>query len=174
MFHARRKRKGSDTPKLVPTPKLVDRPFFPCAHMAQYLCREVKQNTLYDTHHQESGISKEITKVLYNFLVAPFEPAASDSGHCIQGVDTCKCGRLPYRAPVYSLYSRQCRRHQRCIHEGLEAESGVSRLPPEHEHIYIYCLYHVTHHDTMLEKGLLDNPRSNVAHLGLYSGLISF
>jgi hypothetical protein len=32
-------------------------------------------NTSYDIYHQESAMIKEIIKVLYNFLVAPFEPA---------------------------------------------------------------------------------------------------
>lgn len=42
--------------------------------------------------------------------------------------------------------------------------------------IYIYVLFipRHAHYDTLLEKGLLDSPRGNVAYLGLYSGLISF
>ena len=41
---------------------------------------------------------------------------------------------------------------------------------------YIYVLFipRHAHYDTLLEKGLLDSPRGNVAYLGLYSGLISF
>jgi hypothetical protein len=60
------------------------------------------------------------------------------------------------------------------IHERLHVESGVPRLPPEHEDIYILFIPRHTHYDTMLEKGLLDSPRSNVAYLGLYSRLSSF
>jgi hypothetical protein len=42
-----------------------------------------------------------------------------------------------------------------------------SFLVPE---IYIYVLFipRHTHYDTLLEKGLLDSLRSNVAYLGLY------
>jgi hypothetical protein len=42
-----------------------------------------------------------------------------------------------------------------------------------HEDTYILFIPRHTHYDTLLEKGLSDSPRGNVAYLGLYSDLIS-
>ena len=43
-----------------------------------------------------------------------------------------------------------------------------SSLVPE-IHIYILFIPRHSHYDILLERGLLDSPRSNVAYLGLYN-----
>jgi len=101
--------------------------------MAQYLCGN--KNTVYDIHHQEKAISDEITKVLYNFLVAPFEPA-SDSGHWIQAVDANADGCL-FKHPCTQCIHASADVTRGCFHERLEAESGVSRL--------LYIVYTTSH-----------------------------
>ena len=70
-----------------------------------------------------------------------------------------------------------------CIHPSADDQRMYSRETPggiwrttvaTRAHIYILFIPRHTHYDTMLEKGVLDSPRSNVAYLGLYSDLISF